>query len=124
MCRHSSAHTHRLRKDAAVGVDGVSKEQYGQNLEQNLRDLHERMKTKRYACRFEAPWRRLLLADFEHHRVGYVNVGRIQGQTKTGEGSIRARVRDRWQRRESGRAGTVEAATQQRAARIFHPVDA
>ena len=39
---------HRLRKDAAVGVDGTSKEQYGQGLEQNLRDLHERMKTKRY----------------------------------------------------------------------------
>jgi hypothetical protein len=39
---------HRLRKDAAVGVDGLSKEQYGQNLEQNLQDLHERMKAKRY----------------------------------------------------------------------------
>ena len=30
---------HRLRKDAAVGVDGMSKEQYGQGLEENLRDL-------------------------------------------------------------------------------------
>ena len=39
---------HRMRKDAAVGVDGVTKEQYGQDLEQNLRDLHERMKAKRY----------------------------------------------------------------------------
>ncbi len=39
---------HRLRKDAAVGVDGVTKEQYGEKLEENLRDLHERMKTKRY----------------------------------------------------------------------------
>jgi len=38
----------RSRKDAAVGVDGVTKEQYGQELERNLRDLHERMKTKRY----------------------------------------------------------------------------
>ena len=34
----------RMRKDAAVGVDGVTKEQYGQDLEHNLRDLHERMK--------------------------------------------------------------------------------
>lgn len=33
----------RARKDAAVGVDGVMKEQYGQDLEQNLQDLHERM---------------------------------------------------------------------------------
>jgi len=39
---------HRMRKDAAVGVDGVTKEQYGQNLEANLRDLHARMKAKRY----------------------------------------------------------------------------
>jgi group II intron reverse transcriptase/maturase len=39
---------HRMRKDAAVGVDGVTKEQYGQNLEENLRDLHARMKAKRY----------------------------------------------------------------------------
>jgi group II intron reverse transcriptase/maturase len=39
---------HRMRRDAAVGVDGVTKEQYGQDLEQNLRDLHERMKAKRY----------------------------------------------------------------------------
>ena len=39
---------HRMRKDAAVGVDGVTKEQYGQDLEENLRDLHARMKAKRY----------------------------------------------------------------------------
>ncbi len=38
----------RARKDAAVGVDGVTKEQYGQELEKNLQDLHERMKAKRY----------------------------------------------------------------------------
>jgi group II intron reverse transcriptase/maturase len=39
---------HRMRKDAAVGVDGVTKEQYGQDLEANLQDLHARMKAKRY----------------------------------------------------------------------------
>ena len=38
---------HRMRKDAAVGVDGVTKEQYGQDLEVNLQDLHARMKAKR-----------------------------------------------------------------------------
>jgi group II intron reverse transcriptase/maturase len=38
----------RRRKDAAVGVDGVTKEEYGQDLERNLLDLHERMKAKRY----------------------------------------------------------------------------
>jgi RNA-directed DNA polymerase len=38
----------RIRKNAAVGVDGVSKEQYGQNLGENLRELHERIRAKRY----------------------------------------------------------------------------
>lgn len=38
----------RARKDAAVGVDGVTKEAYGENLEGNLADLHERLKSKRY----------------------------------------------------------------------------
>ncbi len=39
---------HRLRKDAAVGVDGVTKDQYGRDLEANVRALHERMRAKRY----------------------------------------------------------------------------
>jgi len=38
----------RIRKNAAVGVDGVSKEQYGQNRGENLRELRERIRTKRY----------------------------------------------------------------------------
>lgn len=38
----------RLRGDAAVGVDGITKEQYGQDLRSNLRGLHERLRTKRY----------------------------------------------------------------------------
>lgn len=39
---------HRQRKAAAVGVDGMTKEQYGQDLEANLLDLHERLRTGRY----------------------------------------------------------------------------
>lgn len=38
----------RQRKDAAVGVDGVTKKQYGQDLEVNLRDLYERLRAMRY----------------------------------------------------------------------------
>lgn len=38
----------RIRKDAAVGVDGITKEEYGRQLEVNLRGLHERLKTMRY----------------------------------------------------------------------------
>jgi len=37
-----------MRKDAAVGVDGVTKEQYGRDLERNLQDLHARLVSKRY----------------------------------------------------------------------------
>ena len=39
---------HRLRKGAAVGVDGVSKEEYGENLEENLQHLHVRLKAMKY----------------------------------------------------------------------------
>ncbi len=38
----------RIRANAAVGVDGVTKEEYGKNLEQNLQDLHQRLKSMRY----------------------------------------------------------------------------
>lgn len=39
---------HRIHKDAAVGVDGVTKEEYGNNLEDNLEDLHARLKGMKY----------------------------------------------------------------------------
>jgi RNA-directed DNA polymerase len=38
----------RVRNDAAVGVDGVTKEAYKQNLDANIQDLLMRMKAKRY----------------------------------------------------------------------------
>ena len=38
----------RIRKKAAVGVDGVTKEEYGQNLEENLQELHGRLKSMKY----------------------------------------------------------------------------
>ncbi len=38
----------RIRKDAAVGVDGITKEEYGRQLEENLRGLHERLRAMRY----------------------------------------------------------------------------
>jgi RNA-directed DNA polymerase len=37
-----------IRKDAAVGVDGVTTEQYGQRLDDNIRALHTRMREGRY----------------------------------------------------------------------------
>lgn len=38
----------RIRKNAAVGVDDITKEQYGQRLEESLRELHGRLKSMRY----------------------------------------------------------------------------
>ena len=39
---------HRIRKDAAVGVDGITWEQYEQEVERNVRDLHQRLRTMRW----------------------------------------------------------------------------
>jgi len=38
----------RARKGAAPGVDGVTKEQYGQHLQGNLQGLHQRLRERRY----------------------------------------------------------------------------
>jgi RNA-directed DNA polymerase len=38
----------RQRAAAAVGVDGITKEQYGQSLAANLQELYARLRTKRY----------------------------------------------------------------------------
>jgi group II intron reverse transcriptase/maturase len=48
----------RIRKDAAKGVDGVTKEQYGVELGARLRDLHQRLKAGRYR---HQPIRRVLI---------------------------------------------------------------
>jgi RNA-directed DNA polymerase len=39
---------HRTRKDAEPGVDGVTAEEYAANLDANLQNLHERLRTGRY----------------------------------------------------------------------------
>lgn len=48
----------RLRKDAAVGVDGMTVEKYGQHLEVNLDELHARLKAGQYR---HQPIRRVLI---------------------------------------------------------------
>ena len=57
---------HRQRADAAVGVDGVTKDQYGRNLEANLQDLHARLKAKRY----------------RHQPIRRVHIPKAQGKTR------------------------------------------
>jgi len=38
----------RLRKDASPGIDGLTAQEYEQNLEENLHDLHRRLREGRY----------------------------------------------------------------------------
>jgi len=56
----------QIRKDAAVGVDGITKEQYGQQLEENLRGLHERLKSMRY----------------RHQPIRRVHIPKAKGKTR------------------------------------------
>ena len=56
----------RQRADAAVGIDGVTKEQYGQALEVNLQDLHARLKAQRY----------------RHQPIRRVHLPKAQGKTR------------------------------------------
>jgi RNA-directed DNA polymerase len=57
---------HRQRSDAAVGVDGVTKEQYGHNLEATLQKLHARLKAKQY----------------RHQPIRRVHIPKGQGKTR------------------------------------------
>ena len=71
---------HRLRKDAAVGVDGITKEAYGQDLRSRLLDLHARLKSQR--------WR--------HQPIRRVNIPKEQGKTRPiGVSRTRARPKGR-----------------------------
>ncbi len=56
----------RMRKDAAVGVDGMTKGRYGQDLEERLRDLHARLRSKRY----------------RHQPIRRVHIPKGQGKTR------------------------------------------
>jgi len=54
---------HRLGRDRASGMDGVTWQEYGENLEENLRDLVTRLKAKRYK---PLPARRVYIPKDEH----------------------------------------------------------
>src|SRR5260370_863524 len=55
----------RTRKDAAAGVDGVTAEQYSQNLDANLAALHEQLRSGRY---YAPPVKRYWLEEDEGKR--------------------------------------------------------
>jgi group II intron reverse transcriptase/maturase len=54
---------HRLGRDRASGIDGVTWQEYGEHLEENLRDLVTRLKAKRYKPQ---PARRVYIPKDEH----------------------------------------------------------
>ena len=56
----------RQRNSVAVGVDGTTKEQYGQDLEVRLQDLHERLRSGRY----------------RHQPIRRVHIPKGQGKTR------------------------------------------
>jgi hypothetical protein len=56
----------RQRTGAAEGLDGMTKEEYGQNLEANLQDLHARLKAKQY----------------RHQPIRRVHIPKAQGKTR------------------------------------------
>lgn len=57
---------HRIRKGAAAGVDGIDKAKYGEALQDNIRDLHQRMKARRY----------------RHQPIRRVHIPKSQGRTR------------------------------------------
>jgi RNA-directed DNA polymerase len=61
--RFLAACYHRLGRDRASGVDGVTWKEYGEHLEGNLRDLVARMKAKRY---WPQPAKRVYIPKDEH----------------------------------------------------------
>ncbi|MCO6438634.1 MAG: group II intron reverse transcriptase/maturase [Phycisphaerae bacterium] len=66
---------HRQRSNAAVGVDGITKEQYGQNLEDNLRNLHERLRAKRYR---HQPIRRVYIPKDQGRRMRPIGISAFE----------------------------------------------
>ena len=54
------------RSDAAVGIDGVTKETYGRDLEANLQVLHDKLRSKR--------WR--------HQPIRRVHIPKDKGKTR------------------------------------------
>src|SRR2546430_2905488 len=56
----------RIRKDAAVGVDGITKEKYGEYLDDNVRSLHQRLRDRTY----------------RHKPIRRVHIPKGQGKTR------------------------------------------
>ena len=69
-----------IRKNAAVGVDGITKEAYGQNLEEHLEDLHGRLKSMKYR---HQPIRRVHIPK-DKHRTRPIGISAIEDKIVQG----------------------------------------
>ena len=69
----------RLRRQAAPGVDGVTVESYGQDLEGNLRDLADKVHGGRYR---QLPVRRTYIPKADAHQALLVVCGAITTEAR------------------------------------------
>jgi group II intron reverse transcriptase/maturase len=69
-----------IRKNAAVGVDRITKEAYGQNLEEHLEDLHGRLKSMKYR---HQPIRRVHIPK-DKHRTRPIGISAIEDKIVQG----------------------------------------
>ena len=79
------------RKDAAPGLDGITARQYGEELEENLQNLFERMRTGRY----RAPAVKRIWLEKEDGRKRPIGIpgNRRQNRAKSREHVVRSGVR-------------------------------
>jgi hypothetical protein len=85
----------------ALGVDGITKEQYGQDLERNLRELHGQMRAMRY----------------RHQPIRRVHIPKDKGKTRPIGISCRGRCAKCWRRSTSRSSQTARTASGAGAAR-------
>ena len=77
-----------LKRNAAPGVDGTTWKQYGEGLEERIRDLHDRVHRGAYRAQ---PSRRTYIprADGRQRPLGIAGAGRQDCSTSRGDGSQR-----------------------------------
>lgn len=69
---------HELSGRAATGIDGISKEEYGEKLEANIQDLHQRLKTMSYR---PSPVRQVWISkDGQPDKLRPLGIGTFEGK--------------------------------------------
>ena len=69
---------HELSGRAATGIDGISKEEYGKNLDANIHDLHQRLKSMSY---HPSPVRQIWIEkDGQPNKLRPLGIGTFEGK--------------------------------------------